>query len=180
MPGGGFYSSVYKSFIIAAIIAFIIGFFTQSTTSYAAYISGYSVLTLGILMLLTISFNKIISSNKSNFENLYAVLNITGPFLLMVAIISFIMYLMITYKDNIISQRVSPGYYSFSNIAIILMLIQLYFVYTNITTRNYEDKNRISKVTTGFLYLLGVLQGICSINLFIILKYFTTDGFQNM
>ena len=90
------------------------------------------------------------------------------------------MYLMITYKDNIISQRVSPGYYSFSNIAIILMLIQLYFVYTNITTRNYEDKNRISKVTTGFLYLLGVLQGICSINLFIILKYFTTDGFQNM
>ena len=175
-----FYSSVYKSLIIAGIIAFIIGFFTAGTTSYAAYISGYSVLILGILMILTMSFNKIISNTKSTFENLYAALSITGPFILMLAIISFIMYLMITYKDNIISQRVSTGYYSFSNIAIILMLLQLYFVYTSITTKKYEDNNRISKVTTGFLYLLGVLQGICSINLFIILKYFTTDGFQNM
>jgi len=175
-----FYSSVYKSLIIAGIIAFIVGFFAQGTTSYAAYISGYSVLALGILMLLTISFNKIISNNKTNFENLYAVLNITGPFVLMLAIIAFILYLMITYKDNIISQRVSSGYYSFSNIGIILLLIQLYFVYTNITTKNFEDTNKISKVTTNILYLLGVLQAICSINVFIILKYFTTDGFQNM
>ena len=37
---------------IAAVIAFMIGFFTQSQTSLGAYISGYSVLILGIMMIL--------------------------------------------------------------------------------------------------------------------------------
>ena len=87
---------------------------------------------------------------------------------------------MITYKNNIINGRVSHGYYSFSNISVILLLIQLYIVYTNITSDSFEKTGKISKVTSSMVYLLGVLSGISSIILYTILKYFTTDGFTSV
>ena len=86
---------------------------------------------------------------------------------------------MITYKNNIINGRVSKGYYSFSNISVLLLFIQLYIVYTNITTDKFETTGKISKVTSSIIYLLSVLSGICAVILFTILKYYTTDGFQN-
>ena len=53
------FSNVYKGFIISATIAFIIGMFTQGTASLGAYIAGYSVLSIGIMMILLVLFNKI-------------------------------------------------------------------------------------------------------------------------
>jgi hypothetical protein len=175
------YTSIYKGFIISGLVAFIIGVFTQGKTSLGAYISGYSVLTLGIMMILLILFNNIlnVSQNSTTLNLLYTILLTTGPFLLMLVVISFILYLMITYKNNIINNRVSKGYYSFSNISVLLLFIQLYIVYTNITTDKFETTGKISKVTSSIIYLLSVLTGICAVILFTILKYYTTDGFQN-
>ena len=174
------YSGIYKGLIIAGVIAFIIGFFTQGNTSLGAYISGYSVLILGIMMLLTILFYKIlnITSDKSVFQIIYSVMTSTGPIILMLGVISFILYLMLTYKEHIISQHVSQGYYSFSNIAIILLLLQLYILYTNIDTDNFEKTGKIPKVTSNIILLLGILAAICGVIIFTILKYFTTDGFS--
>jgi hypothetical protein len=173
------YSSIYKGFIITGVISFIIGFFSQGEVSIGAYIAGYSVLVLGIMMLLLILFNNIlkISQGLSTLQLIYSIVSSTGPFLLMLAVIAFILYLIIKYKTLITSQHISPYYYSFSNIAILLLLIQLYIVYTNISSPQFESTGKITKVTNSLLYLLGVLEAICSIILFTILKYFNTDGF---
>jgi hypothetical protein len=173
------YSSIYKGFIITGVISFIIGFFSQGEVSIGAYIAGYSVLVLGIMMLLLILFNNIlkISQGLSTLQLIYSIVSSTGPFLLMLAVIAFILYLIIKYKTLITSQHISPYYYSFSNIAILLLLVQLYIVYTNISSPQFESTGKITKVTNSLLYLLGVLEAICSIILFTILKYFNTDGF---
>ena len=176
------YSSVYKACILASVIAFIIGFFSESKTSLGAYISGYSVLTLGIMMILIILFNNVLkfSSNGSALQILYSILMTSGPFLLMLSVIGFVLYLLINYKDKIIEGNIAPGYNSFSNIIVILLLVQIYLVYTNISTDNFESTGKISKVISSFIYLLGVLTAICSIILSTILKYFSTDGFTNI
>ena len=134
------------------------------------------------MMLLTFLFNKIlnITNGKTSIQILYSILSSTGPIVLMLAVITFILYLMITYKDTIVSQHVSHSYYSFSNISIILLLLQLYILYANITSDNFEKTGKIPKVTSNIILLLGVLGAICSIIIFTILKYFTTDGFQNI
>jgi len=98
----------------------------------------------------------------------------------MLGVIGFILYLLITYKNIIINSQVSPGYYSFSNITAILLLIQLYMVYTNISTPKFEETGKMSKVTSSIVLLIGVLTAISSIIMFTILKYFTTDGFKNV
>lgn len=176
------YQSVYKACILASLVAFIIGFFSDSQTSLGAYISGYSVLTLGIMMILLILFNKSmeISQGQSVTQLLYTNIFTTGPFLLILGVIVFILYLMITYKSLILDKHVSNGYYSFSNIIVILILIQSYIVYTNISNNTFETTGKISKITSSIIYLLGVLSAISSIILFTILKYFTTDGFTTI
>jgi hypothetical protein len=173
------YSSIYKGFIIAGIIAFIIGFFSKGEVSIDSYIAGYSVLILGIMMILIIIFNNVLKiiSGQSSVQILKAILFTSGPFLLILGVISFILYLMITYRSNIVNNNVSNGYYSFSNISVILLLIQLYIVYTNISTQKFEETSKFSNLTLSFVYLLGVLSAISSIILYTILKYYTTDGF---
>jgi len=175
----GWYSSIYKALIISAIISFVIGFFSEGNVSLGSYITGYSVLILGIMMILLILFNSImkITEGQSILQILYTILLTAGPFLLMLGVIGFILYLMITYKSIILQGHVANGYHSFSNINIILILIQLYIVYTNISSDSFEKTGKMSKVTSSMVYLLGVLSTITSIILYTILRYFTTDGF---
>lgn len=173
------YSTIYKACIIGAVISFIIGFSTQSQTSLGAYIAGYSVLILGILMILVILLTNVlkVSQNASGLQVIYSIMLTGGPFILILGIIAFVLYLMINYKNMIISGNVAPGYNSFSSIISILIFIQLYLVYTNIDTEKFQVTGKISRLVSSFIYLLGVLTAICSIILYTILKYYSTDGF---
>lgn len=176
------YSSIYKGCIIASIIAFIIGFFTQSVLSLGAYIAGYSVLTLGIMVILIILFNNVlrVTQNGSTLQILNSIFMTSGPFILIFIVISFVLYLLITYQEQITRGHVSPSYNSFSNIIIMLLLVQIYLIYININTDNFESTGKIPKVISSIIYLLGVLTSICAIILNTILKYFSTDGFTNI
>jgi hypothetical protein len=174
------YSSIYKACILASLISFIIGFFSKPKISLGAYLAGYSVLILGIMMIIIILFNNIlkINGNSSNIQIFYTILMTSGPFILMLGVIAFILYLLITYYNRISEGEVASGYNTFSNIIVMLLLLQLYLVYNNIDNTNFETSGKISKVVSSIIYLLGVLTTICSINLYIILKYYTTDGFK--
>jgi hypothetical protein len=174
------YTNIYKAFIFAGIISFIIGFFTSSTTSLGAYIAGYSVFALAILMILTILFYQVLKFNNNNnsfFSTIYNIFFISGPFLLILSVISIVLYLLIKYKNNIIDEKIAPGYNSFSNIIVILLLVQFYILYNNINTEQFERTGKMPKVTNSIVYLVGVLTFICSIILYTILKYYSTDGF---
>jgi hypothetical protein len=174
------YSSIYKAFIMASVISFIISFFSSGEVSLGASLAGYSVLILGIMMILIILFQNILKNNpnQSLFQLIYSIFITTGPFILILAVIGFILYLIISYKNLIIDEHVSKSYYTFSNIAIVLLLLQLYIVYTNISTERFESTGKISKLTSSLVYLLGVLTSMCSLILYTILKYYTTDGFK--
>ena len=172
------YSGIYKSFIMASIVAFVISMLSTGKVSYGSELAGYSALIIGIMMILIILIKNIFNENSeiSNFKLLTTMLMTTGPFILKFAVIGFILYLMIVYKEVIINGHVSPSYYTFSNISIILFLIQVFIVYTNITSDKFVSTGKMSKITQGFIYLLGILNLICSIILYTILKYFRTDG----
>lgn len=174
------YSTIYKACIIASVIAFIIGFSTQSETSLGAYISGYSVLILGILMILVILFSNTlkVTQNDTTFQILSSLLLTSGPFILILGIIGFILYLLINYKNKIIAGQIAPGYNSFSTIISLLIFIQLYLVYTNIDTDKFQATGKMSKVISSIIYLIGIITAICSIILYTILKYYSTDGFR--
>ena len=173
------YLTIYKACIIASVVALIIGFSTQSETSLGAYISGYSVLILGILMILVILFSNILKRpNNSTIQMISSIILVSGPFILILGIISFLLYLLINYKNKIIAGHVAPGYHSFNTIISLLLFIQLYLIYTNINTDNFKSTGNMSRVISSMLYLLSIITAICSIILYTILKYYSTDGFR--
>ena len=175
------YSAIYKSLIIASVLSFIIYFFSSGNVSLGALISGYSVLTLSIMMILYIILYNLLQSNQtgSSFQLLLSMITTTGPFLLMLGVIGLVLYLIISYKDRILLGHVSNGYTTFNNITITMILLQLYLVYTNINTEKFETTQKLSKITTSILYLYGVITAISSITLFNILTNFSADGFQS-
>ncbi len=175
------YSNVYSAFILAGVISCLIGFITQSQTSIGAYITGYSMFILSILMILIILFSKILNftKNDSFIKTTQSILMNTGPFILILGVVSFVLYLFIKYKNKIIEGHVAPGYNSFSNIISILLLMQFWVLYLELTkpNNNLETTGTLSRLTTSFIYLIGVLASISSIILYTILKYYSTDGF---
>lgn len=174
------YSSIYKSLILASVISFLISFFSSGNIAFGAMLSGYCVLILGIMMLLLMLFIEIlkVTQGQGAFKIFYELIISTGPFILMLGIIGFITYLIITYKTIIIDHNVSDNYYTFSNITLTLILIQLYIIYTSISSSTSEGPRKISTVTGSLLYLLGILSMCSSLIVFTILKYYTTDGFS--
>jgi hypothetical protein len=171
------YSSVYNGLIFSSIVSFLLAYFTEKEVSLLAYIIGYSLLSLAIMMILIILISNLKTDGLTTLQTLYNILLTCGPFILMLFVIVFIIYLMGSYSKIIIDQHISNNYYSFSNILISLLLLQIYVVYTNISTEKFEKTGKISKVTSSIICLLGILTFICSVIIFTILKYFTTDGF---
>jgi len=172
------YSSVYKAFLIGSIISFIIYFMTSGNTSLGAMISGYSILILTIMMILYIILYNVLQStqNSSFFQSLTTMIFACGPFLLTLFVIGFVLYLVIKFKNKILSGHLSSGYTTFSNIIIVLLLLQIYLIYNGINTEKFETTKRLSKVTNSILYLYGVIAAISSITLFTILNDFSADG----
>jgi hypothetical protein len=176
----GWYSNIYKALLLASVITFVISLFSSGTVAFGSILAGYSILTMSVMMLLIILFTQIlkVTQGQGILKTFYTMFISTGPFILMLGIIGFIMYLIINYKNIIIDQHVSSSYYTFSNLSIILMLIQLYIVYTNVSSDKFESAGKISSVTGSLLYLLGLLTACCALIMFTVLKYYTTDGFS--
>ena len=161
------YASIYKAFLIASVIAFFIGFCSTGKTCLNSYLAGYSLLAVGILVLF-VRLTQTIPSSMSVF------LTTLFPFLLMLGILAILMYTILVNKDKIIHQQVSKDYYTFSNVTIILFLLQVYLVYSSISA---NTQGYLSKSTSSLLYFLGTLSLISTYILYNILTYFTTDGF---
>jgi hypothetical protein len=169
------YSGVYKSFIITTIIAFSIGTATTGLTSFGCYQVGYSVCAIAIMLILI----KLLYSfvNKQGSSSSGITFFVISPFVVMLFCIGFILYLNMKYRDIILDGHVSSGYYTFNNVSVILLVIQLCIIYSIVTSTTFEEKG-INPVTCSSILLLGILTGITINIIHTILKYFTTDGFQ--
>lgn len=171
------YASIYKGFIVATVIAFAIGMSTNGTTSFGCYQAGYSVYALAIMMILIKLLKNYLKKTEENASMGSTFLTIS-PFVLILFCVGWLLYINIKYKTIIIDAHVSSSYYTFSNIAVILLLIQLYIVYSIITSSTFDEKG-VNPVTSSSIMLLGILTAISMHIVYTILKYFTTDGFQS-
>jgi hypothetical protein len=176
------YSNIYKALMITSIISFIISLFSSGDVSLGSEISGYILLILSITLIAFIVITKYITNfkNQINFKTILSALFISGPFLLIFAIIGFILYLIIYYKNRITSGQVSNDYYTFNFLCIIVLLIETLFLYNYLNYSDFELTGNISSLSVSILYLMSVILSILSIILYVILKYYQTDGFTNL
>lgn len=168
-------TSFINAFMFTGAILFLMALFTTGGLSLGGYISGYACFLISILVIITLMFNQFLMNAPNNemTSNLMgSMIYASGPFLITAGLFSFMLYMVIFYMERIKTENVSPGFYTFNTIIVLLSFIQFYFLYTA-----SNDKMRMSKVTTNIMYLIGVFMGICAGIVYIILKYYSTDGF---
>lgn len=170
-------NEIYHKSIIATSASFFMIYFlfllTDSPANiiFGAHVFGYLTLVIGVLVLVVSNVIKIISkttetNGRNDKQALSTIISILTPFILTIGSMITILYLVVSNKTAIVKKQVSPSYYSFSNIAIILFFMQIFLIYY------HGDK----PITYNLLYLLGLLTSICGIILYTILSYFSTDG----
>ena len=174
---------LWKSIIIAAMITFIIYMFTTGVNSLNASIAGYSLLIITILGIMIQFIRKPVTNQEgtSTLKMVMNILTLIGPFFIILAIIGFMLYLLISYKNPIINNQVSQSFNTFSNITLFLIFILIYFIYSQVECDGAEcggDTGKIGKVSNSVLFLLSLLTMISSGIVYIILVYYRTDGFQ--
>jgi hypothetical protein len=166
--------NIYYSLIIVGIILVLCTLGTSTSSALTGTMTGYSFIVSGILLLIGYIMNKIYTANpKGSF---LTILFSIGPFLMIVGIIIYILYLLGTYFNRITNGNVSSGYVAFSNIAVVLILLQVILFYNGTKDPSFVETSTLSRVSNMLLYLLGVLNVIVVITLGVILAYFSTDG----
>jgi hypothetical protein len=170
------YSGVYKGFITTSIIIFIIGITATGATTLNCYQVGYVVFGLAIMLILIRLLNNLQTIYHNN-ASIGATTFIIAPFMLILFCIGGLFYLNVIYRKIIIDGNVDGGYYTFSNTAVVLLLIQLAIITATMSEKSFTETG-FSNVTNSSVLLIGILTAICSNIVRTVLKYYTTDGFQ--
>jgi hypothetical protein len=118
--------------------------------------------------ILSCSRIKIDSNDSSKFSKIFQII---FPFLPILSIIFFIMIILFRYYDRITEGKVSDYYTSFMNLTSLLMIIQFYVIFKEITATNLY----LSKKIASMLRLLGILATLSVITVYIVLKFYVTD-----
>jgi hypothetical protein len=156
-------ANVYKSLVYAGMIMLLISFFTSGSATARATTVGYSAIGLGLML--------IIGDTQTTTPNIYRLFVDCLPLWIMLFIIGFILFMTIKYFTIISESRVSTSYFTFSNIIIILFLAQLYILNKNNFELNGFDMGMLGILSLGVIQII-----VCLLVLYVILRYYTTDG----
>jgi hypothetical protein len=168
------YSNVYNSLIVTGIIIVLCTLGSNSSSGLTGTITGYSFIITGSLLLMGFLLNNMNSS--SNSSTLISKLVTVGPFIVLIGILIYMIYLLSYYFTQITNGNVANSFNTFMNIFIALFGLQMYIFYTGMKNKNFKETGTLTKVTGLILYLLELINIIVVITLGIILKYFSTDG----
>ena len=165
---GPYWKAIYSSLFYVSVLLFIVSFFTNSSTSIMLIETANILLGTGLIFELCLYGGNLgvdMQMAKYSF-----------PFALMIGNIIYTVMLLITNQAVISEGHVSPGFFTFMNISVILVLIQLYLFLTTKKDNNPTQLNRLPPQSSAFIGLIGILNIICMITVYIILTYFRTDG----
>jgi len=159
---------IYYALIVAGVI--IIGI-AQIMSSLVGSLVGYSFIITGLFF----STGYLLFQLSGNY-GILSLLSIMGPFLVILGVIGYYISILTQYKQRITDGNIAGGYYSFSNIFLILVLLECFVFYWSLRDKQFEETHTINKVNSMLLYLLGLFGALSAITTHIILAYYSTDG----
>lgn len=157
----------------------LLGITMKLTNTYGGLIGhmiGYGFLSAGFIVKSGILASIMASTKCKPSEPLmYFVMSVL-PFIIMVCIILYILFILNTYFNRIVGGKVTKGFEIFSWMFIIVLIAQLALFYNGMNDKETKTDNVISPVYGMLIYLLSVMNIIIAITINVILAYYSTDG----
>jgi hypothetical protein len=185
--GQGF-QILLNMFFLASIFVLILVFFYSGEVYFNLLVAGLSLLFGSLLLTST----QILSNNNDNsFQN---TIKSIFPILLTLSSAAIFMYLLVKYKNiiigicnisnstntlnasNTVNECISPEYQKFSNITILLLIIQMIIVYNSTSSPEFFYNGKLDNKMYSILFLIGLINLLVMIPLHTIVTYFTADG----
>jgi len=169
------YTIIYNSLLVVGVIIIFCTMGSNSASNLTGTIIGYSFIVTGTLLLIGYLLNNMNTINGSSFSLISSLITV-GPFVLLIGILIYMIYLLSYYFSQITAGHISSGYYTFMNIFIVLLMIEFYVFYNGTQDKVFKTTGTVGKITGMILYLLELVSIVTAITLGIVLKYFSTDG----
>jgi len=143
----------------------------SNKTAVTAFQVAYTILFCVVCYKTVITGLKVnFSDTQSTMSKIMAFALAFYPFIAVLVVILWILILVFKYNDRITGGKVSDYYSSFMNVTSILLLIQIYVIFSE------TDKNpTLSPKSASMLRLFAVLSSLSVITVNIILKFYVTD-----
>ena len=166
--GGIYLKGVYTTLFYFSVVLYIVSFFIDTNSSLITIESASVLLATGLIFEICLYGSNVAADMR--------LAKYAFPLAIMLGNIIYTVSLLLTYHDVISSGHVSPGYFTFMNISTILVLIQLYIFLMTKRDNQPTESTRLPPASSAFIGLIGILNMICMITVYIILTYFRTDG----
>ena len=168
---------IYSGLIFVGIILSLIALSISSNSNANISISSYTFISTGVILIIGFLINKIMKRPNPETTGFFSIFfNNVGPFILLIGILAFTLYLLISFRDKISSGNITSAYGLFSKLSIAFIMIQLYITYNGMQKSSFKDTGALPKIYSSFSYLVGVINVSIVLILASILKYFSTDG----
>jgi hypothetical protein len=162
---------ITHSFLYVGFILSIVSLFYSSAI---LNITCYSLLITGLVLLISKLLLNINSSSWIDFLNILKI-NIS-PFLIVLLLLSYLLYLTISYQKKIEEGHLTNTFYIFNNISILLICLQFVILQLGMNEPVYKQKQIIPLKYSSFIYLICLINTLFVMTMGTILKYFSADG----
>jgi hypothetical protein len=174
---------IFRKATTATLIAgFIILFLTLGTSgesSTMGRIIGLSFTLVGLILFLSNTLQKVVKSSNKEAKSVIAIVTTLGPFLPAIGLLAWAIVIYSEHFDAIAKNKLTPSFSMLGTFLVLINLILTYMFYKNMNSKEFIETQQINKVSGMIIYFVEVLFLVIMISMFIIVRYFLTDGFKN-
>jgi len=166
-----FYNLCY-SFFVGGLVTVLVTSGMHSSNAMYGTLAGYSVAATALSVVIVLTFMNF-GAGVTVLQRLATLM----PFLLLMAVLILSIVFLALFIQGIVENQVSPQYSFFTQLSVLLILIQSFLYYGVTSDIRFRQEGVMTTMETAKLTLIGLINVILVINAGISLKYFSTDGF---
>ena len=174
---------LYTSLFYAGIIMLLFSMLIKTASPTNIVIVTYTILgiTLGLIatqLYLKMNVKLGMLESITTMTYVVSVARYMGPVFVVLAILSYSLFLNIRYRKVIDEKRTSAQYYTFSRMSLFITLIQMIVLFNGIETPKFKTEHIMPPMYNSGIYLTGVVNAFAVLIMGYILTSYTTDGFS--
>ena len=173
---------IFKKVTVASLIAgFIILFLTLGTggeTGTMGKIVGFSFVLVGVIMFMSNTLSKIVRSKNEEAKSILSIVTTLGPFIPAIGSLAWAITLFVQYFDYIAKDQLTPSFNMFTTFLVLSNLFLIRMLYNSMNSKEFEKNQSVNKVSGMLMYFMELISFVILISMFIILRFFVTDGFK--
>ena len=176
---GHIFNKVTSATLIAGFVILFLTIGSGGNNATMGRIIGLGFVLVGLILFMAYTIQKLVRTKNNESKNITSLITTLGPFL---PCMGLLIWAIVIYSDNfdyIAKGKLTPSFTMFETFLVIINLILVYMFYKNIHSKEFQDTQRINKVSGMLIYAVEIIYLVIVISMYIIIRFFSTDGFTN-